>query len=201
MLKNNYTECKRNLPLHSITLCFPLNFPPTNPINVDPAKEIRMAARTPVIFRRSCTSVSLGASWIEIYCFIENHLNAGGLFYEVTTEERSLWKRLLWIVAIYSSSFSSIHFSFFSTRVREERRYDETEIERERECKLLLKLLTIRRSQIKIRRFFYRRCIVTIYCRLNAAISPKKKPRVGASFTRDSRAAISGLRQGKQVWR
>lgn len=35
------------------------------------------------------------ASRIEIYCFIGNHLNAGGLFYEVTTKERLLGKWLL----------------------------------------------------------------------------------------------------------
>lgn len=47
--------------------------------------------------------------------------------------------------------------------------------------KLLLKLLTIRRSQIKIRAFFVEvemresSRIVRIYCQLNAAISRKKR--------------------------
>lgn len=47
--------------------------------------------------------------------------------------------------------------------------------------KLLLKLLTIRRSQIKIRAFFAEMemlessGIVKIYCQLNAAISQKKR--------------------------
>lgn len=50
--------------------------------------------------------------------------------------------------------------------------------------KLLLKLLTIRRSQIKIRAFFVgvemraSSGIVRIYCQLNAAVSQKKRDAV-----------------------
>lgn len=57
--------------------------------------EVKELSGTPVIFARAYTSASAGASRIEIYCFIGNHLNAGGLFYEVTAKERLLGKWLL----------------------------------------------------------------------------------------------------------
>lgn len=63
-----------------------------------------------------------------------------------------------------SSSSSSFLLHPNASNEREER-YGE------KPRKLLLKLRTRSgRSQIKIRRFFYRRCIVTIYCRQNASI-------------------------------
>lgn len=107
---------------------------------------VKKLSETPDISARAYTSASAGASRIEIYCFIGNHLNAGGLFYEVTTKEWLLGKWLLWAASIYFTPARS-----FATET----------------SKLLLKLLTIRRSQIKIRAFFVE---VEIYARRAALL-------------------------------
>jgi len=92
--------------------------------------------------------------------FYRESSECGGLFYEVTAKERWLGKWLLWAASIYFTPVRS-----FASKT----------------SKLLLKLLTIRRSQIKIRAFFVgieirtSSGIVRIYCQLNATVSQKKR--------------------------
>lgn len=106
-------------------------------------------------------SASAGASRIEIYCFIGNHLNAegGSSFMKLPRRSGCLES------GYFQRRVSALPVRPFAPGT----------------SKLLLKLLTIRRSQIKIRAFFVEMemressGIVRIYCQLNATVSQKKR--------------------------
>ena len=130
--------------------------------------------------------------------FYRESSERGGLFYEVTTAKRSLWKRLLWIVA-YLFFFFLPSFFIQTLRTNEERGTERNRVSYYwnygRDPDARKSKFAVSSTVAALLRF-----IADKTARFSL-VEETRRQRPAPLLLRDSRAPISGLRQGKQVWR